>query len=96
VGTGYDQAAGSRFPRPPLTLVVALVSALVFGLALLIGWVTAGTRENLRHVERRNQVAVPQLVLLGSAARLPAPPPPRKRARTSHAPPVPKVIVGSG
>jgi hypothetical protein len=95
VGTGYDQAAGSRFPRPPLTFVVALVAAAVFGLALLIGWATAGTRENLRHVERRSQVAVPQLVLLGSAAGLPAPPP-RKRARTSHAPPVPKVIVGSG
>jgi hypothetical protein len=95
VGTGFDQAAGSRFPRPPFTLVVALAAASVFGLALLIGWLTAGTRENLRHVERRNAVAVPQLVLLGAAVRLPAPPP-VTRARVSHAPPVPKVIVGSG
>jgi hypothetical protein len=95
VGTGFDEAAGSRFPRPPLTLVVALAAASVFALALLIGWATAGTRENLRHVDRRTPVAAPQLVLLGSAAGLPAAPPP-KRARTSHAPPVPKVIVGSG
>jgi hypothetical protein len=95
VRTGFDQAAGSRFPRPPLALVVALAAASVFGLALLIGWLTAGTRENLRHVERRNAVAVPQLVLLGTAARLPAPPPAR-RARVSHPAPVPKVIVGSG
>jgi hypothetical protein len=95
VATGFDQAARSRFPRPPLSLVVALVAAAVFGLALLIGWATAGARENLRHVERRQQVAVPRLVLLGSAAGLPAPPR-QRRARVSHAPPVPKVIVGSG
>ena len=95
MGTGFDQAAGSRFPRPPLTLVVVLAAASVFGLALLIGRLTAGTRENLRHVERRNAVAVPQLVLLGAAARLPAAPPVR-RVRVSHPPPVPKVIVGSG
>jgi hypothetical protein len=95
VGTGFDQAAGSRFPRPPLTLVVALVAAFVFGLALLIGWVTAGSRENLRHVDRRTPAAVRQLVVLGSAAALPAPPP-RRRARASHSPSVPKVIVGSG
>lgn len=95
MGTGFDEAAGSHLPRPPLTLVVALAAASVFALALLIGWATAGTRENLRHVDRRTPSAVPQLVLLGSAAGLPAPPP-RKRARTSHAAPVAKVIVGSG
>lgn len=95
MGTGFDQAAGSRFPRPPLTLVVALAAASVFALALLIGWATAGTRENLRHVDPRMPAAVPQLVVLGSAAPLPAPPP-RKRVRASHSPPVPKVIVGSG
>jgi hypothetical protein len=95
VGTGFDEAAGSRFPRPPLTLVVALAAAAVFGLALLIGWATAGTRENLKHVDPRPPSAAPPLVSLGSAAGLPAAPP-RKRAHTSHAAPVPKVIVGSG
>ncbi len=95
MGTGFDEAGRSRIPRPPLTLVVALAAAAVFGLALLVGWLTAPTRENLRDVERRNAVTAPQLVLLGSAARLPAAPPAR-RSRAVHAPPTPKVIVGSG
>ena len=95
MGTRFDEAGGSRIPRPPLTLLVVLAAAAVFGLALLIGWLTAPTRENLRHVERRNAVTAPRLVLLGSTARLPAAPPVR-RTRAVRAPPIPKVIVGSG
>jgi hypothetical protein len=94
VGTGFDDTARSRLPRPPLTLLAALVAASVFALALLIGWATAGTRENLRHADRRSPAAVPRLVVLGSAAALPAPPPRRRAPRA--APVLPRVIVGSG
>ena len=87
-----------RLPAPPVTLAVVLAIAAAFGLALLIGWTTAGTREDLRKAEPQPQShRVPALVLLGRAAALPAPPPARAAAaRPSASPKVPRLIVGSG
>ncbi len=89
--------AVSRMPRPPLALVAGLLALACFGFALLAGWLTAGTDEQLRRpgvVDRGTNVrATP---LFGPAAALPPPP---KRAATASAAPkpvIPKVIVGSG
>jgi hypothetical protein len=82
--------------RPPLTLVASLAAAFAFALALLIGWATAGTREDLRRVhELPAAKPPPALVLLGPATKLP-PAPPERTARRTTPPDVPRLIVGSG
>jgi hypothetical protein len=96
VGTGVVHAVRTRLTRPPLTLVASLAAALAFALALLIGWATAGTREDLRRVhELPAAKPPPRLVLLGAATPLPAAPPERSPRRTAP-PDVPRLIVGSG
>jgi len=81
-------------------LVLGLVAAAaVFGLALLIGWVTAGTHERLEHAAPvRGSARAPDLPLLRPAAPLPAAPParPKGRATAPPAPEIPRLIVGSG
>ena len=50
----------SRIPRPPLALAVAIAAVASFGLALLVGWLTAGTKVELqraRSVHGNVQVA---------------------------------------
>jgi hypothetical protein len=77
--------------------VVALLAAtLVFGIALLVGWATAGTREDLSRAHPLPAAKPPpRLVLLGSAAPLP-PAPAAHRSVRKKAPEVPRLIVGSG
>ncbi|HEX9379910.1 MAG TPA: hypothetical protein VF891_00300 [Gaiellaceae bacterium] len=96
MGTGVVHAVRARLTRPPLTLVASLAAALAFGIALLVGWATAGTREDLRRAQQqRAPKPPPGLVLLGAATPLPAAPPPRSSParKTTH---VPRLIVGSG
>jgi hypothetical protein len=78
-------------------LVLGLVAAAaVFGLALLIGWVTAGTHERLGHASRvRSTPAVSAVPLLQRARPLPAASPARAGSRTA-VPEVPRLIIGSG
>ena len=97
MGTAFVEAVRKRLTTPPLTLVASLTAALAFGVAVLVGWVTAHTREDLRHARplpRAN--APPALVLLGAARALPPAPPPRSAARTARPAKVPRLIVGSG
>jgi hypothetical protein len=79
-------------------LVLGLVAAAaVFGLALLIGWATAGTHERLGHASRVPAAPVVRPVaLLRRVAPLPAAPPARPRSRQSAAPEIPRLIIGSG
>jgi hypothetical protein len=93
-----------------VVLLAALLAAAVFGLAFLVGWATAGSKEELRSAESlRGSVSVPAVVLLGGARALPAPPKKRPRARVRPlrprpvAPqvalpsiPVPKLLSGTG
>jgi hypothetical protein len=95
VGTGFVHAFGTRLTKPPLTLVACVAAAFAFGLALLIGWATADTREDLaRAQELQRAKPPPRLVVLGAASRLP--PPPRRSARRPARPQSPRLIVGSG
>jgi hypothetical protein len=90
-------AVRARLRRSPLTLVASLAAALVFAAALLVGWATAGTREDLQRARPLpSPKAPPQLVLLGGAARLPSAPPRRPTAAVSSPAKVPRLIVGSG
>jgi hypothetical protein len=83
--------------RSPLTLVASLAAALAFGLALLVGWATAGTREDLQRARPLPaEQAPPKLVVLGRAAALPKAPPGRPRARVPSPDKTPRLIVGSG
>jgi hypothetical protein len=96
VGTGVVHAVRTRLTRLPLTLVASLAAAVAFGAALLVGWATAGTREDLRSVhELPAPKPPPRLVLLGTARPLPAAPP-RRAARRTAPPQAPRLIVGSG
>jgi hypothetical protein len=96
VGTGFVHAVRTRLTRSSLTLVALLAAAGVFGVALLVGWATAGTREDLRRAPPLPSAKpAPRLVQLGAAARLP-PPPRRQAARKSRPAKVPRLIVGSG
>ena len=96
MGTGFVQAVRTRLTGAPLTLVACLAAALAFGVALLIGWATAGTREDLSEAqELPAPKPPPRLVVLGAATALPAPPPGRAARRTAP-PKVPRLIVGSG
>jgi hypothetical protein len=96
VGTGFVHSVRERLTRPSFTLVALLAATLAFGVALLVGWATAGTREDLRRAhELPGAKPVPRLVLLGAATPLPAAP--RERIARKNAPPnVPRLIVGSG
>jgi hypothetical protein len=95
VGTAFVQAVRTRLAKTSLTLVASLAAAGVFGLAVLVGWATAGTRENLRRAPQLPAgAALPRLVQLGSAARLPQAPPAAVRKRSQRD--VPRLIVGSG
>jgi hypothetical protein len=84
--------------RGPLVLVLGLVAAAaVFGLALLIGWATAGTHERLdRASPLRASPVVHPVSLLRRVAPLPAAPPVRPKSRGPVAPEIPRLIIGSG
>ena len=89
--------AVSRIPRPSLPYALALAALASFGLALLIGWLTAGTKEELQRATPLHAAAnVPAIPLLGGAAALPAAPKARSTARHPAAPRLPRLIVGSG
>jgi hypothetical protein len=93
---GFVHAVRTALTRPPLTLVASLAVAAVFTVALLVGWATAGTREDLRRApELPAAKPPPRLVLLGEATPLPVAPPARP-ARTTAPPKVPRLVVGSG
>jgi Na+/proline symporter len=96
VGTGIVHAVRTRLARSSLTLVASLAAASMFGIAVLVGWATAGTREDLRRAPQLPAgQALPRLVQLGSVPKLPAAP--RERAaRNPSRPEVPRLIVGSG
>jgi hypothetical protein len=86
----------TRLTKSSLTLVASLATAAVFAIALLVGWATAGTREDLRRAPSLPAAKPPpRLVQLGAAARLPAPPPSLAARKRSPAN-VPRLIVGSG
>jgi hypothetical protein len=96
VGTGIVHAVRTRLTRSSLTLVASLAAASVFGIAVLVGWATAGTREDLRRAPQLPAgQALPRLVQLGSAPKLP-PAPRELAARKRSRPDVPRLIVGSG
>jgi hypothetical protein len=96
VGTGFVHAVRTRLMKSSLTLVASLAAAGVFGIALLVGWATAGTREDLRRAPPLPAAKPPpRLEQLGAAARLP-PAPPRPAARNPKPADVPRLIVGSG
>jgi hypothetical protein len=96
VGQGFVHAVRTALTRPPLTLVASLAAAAVFAVALLVGWATAGTREDLRRAPQLPAAKPPpRLVQLGAATPLPAPPPARPSRKTAP-PHVPRLIVGSG
>lgn len=96
MGTGYVHAVRTRLTKSSFTLVASLAAAAVFGIALLVGWATAGTREDLRRAPPLPAAKPPpRLVQLGTAARLP--PAPRSLAARKPKPTnVPRLIVGSG
>jgi hypothetical protein len=82
-------------------LVLGLVAAAaVFGLALLVGWATAGTHERLaRAVPVRTPGKPPAVLLLRRAVPLPKAPPVRaaRRPRSPRsAVEIPRLIIGSG
>jgi hypothetical protein len=86
-----------RIPRPPLAFALALAALASFGLALLVGWLTAGTKEELQRATPLHATAkVPAIPLLGNAAPLPEAPKVRIGARSPAAPRLPRLIVGSG
>lgn len=95
MGTGFVHAVRTRLTRSSFTLVASLLAASVFGIALLVGWATAGTREDLRRAPVLPAAKPPpRLVQLGAAARLPpAPPRPAARRKPEN---VPRLVVGSG
>jgi hypothetical protein len=89
----------SRVPGSPVLVLGLVAAAAVFGVALLVGWVTAGTQERLRHaVPVRTTAAVPAVPLLRRAAPLPKAPParPARRASSRRAVQIPRLIIGSG
>ena len=89
----------SRLPGSLVVVLGLVAAATVFGLALLVGWATAGTHERLSHATRvRSTQAPPAVPLLRRVAPLPKAPPARARARRSaaRAQEIPRLIVGSG
>jgi hypothetical protein len=86
-----------RLPGSPVLALGLVAAAAVFALALLIGWVTAGTHERLGHATRvRTTPAATGVPLLRPARPLPAAPPARAVKRAAAGPEIPRLIVGSG
>jgi hypothetical protein len=87
----------SHLRGSPVFVLGLVAAAAVFGLALLIGWATAGTHERLG---RASPVPAPPVVrsvaLLRRVAPLPAAPPPRPKSQRPAAPEIPRLIIGSG
>ena len=95
MGKEVVHAVRARLTRPSITLVASLAAAAAFAIALLVGWATAGTREDLGHAMQLPAARpAPRLVLLGNATRLP-PAPPAARAANPAAK-IPRLVVGSG
>src|SRR4051794_21110902 len=94
-----------RIPAPPLALAAAVAALAAFGIALLAGWASAGTHEQLAKARAVPADApAPRIVLLRRAAALPEAPPARRAKSPARQKPepkvpnplVPKLIVGSG
>ena len=90
----------SRVPGSPLLVLGLVAAAGIFGLALLVGWTTAGTHERLaKAVPVRRAAKPPAVPLLRRAAPLPKAPPARAQ-RSSRSPraaiEIPRLIIGSG
>jgi hypothetical protein len=89
----------SRISGSPVLVLGLLAAAAFFGLAFLVGWITAGSHERLAHATRlraaRPVAAVP---LFRPVAPLPKSPPARpvRSASAPAAPQVPRLIIGSG
>jgi hypothetical protein len=88
----------SRLSGSSVLVVGLAAAATVFALALLVGWATAGTHEQLGHAKRlKGAPAPPQVALLRRVAPLPKAPPARARGASSpSAPEIPRLIVGTG
>ena len=89
----------SRVSGSPVLVLGLLAAAAIFGLALLVGWVTAGSHERLAHATRlRATRRVAPVPLFRPVAPLPKAPPARRvrRASAPAAPQVPRLIIGSG
>ena len=91
----------ARLPGSPVLVLGLLAAAAVFGLALLVGWTTAGTHEQLARAPRVETTPTPASVpLLRRVTPLPKAPPAAARAvrrrSAPAAPEIPRLIVGSG
>ena len=89
----------ARLPGSPVLVLGLLAAAAVFGLALLVGWTTAGRHEQLARAPRVERTPAPPAVpLLRRVAPLPKAPPARavRRRSAPAAPEIPRLIVGSG
>jgi hypothetical protein len=88
----------SRFSGSSVLVVGLAAVAAAFALALLVGWATAGTREQLGHATRvKGSGAAPSVPALRRVTPLPKAPPPRARGASARAAPqVPRLIVGTG
>jgi hypothetical protein len=87
----------SRFSGSSVLVVCLAAVAGAFALALLVGWATAGTREQLGHATRvKEPGAAPSVPVLGRVTSLPKAPPARRKAAARPAPQVPRMIVGTG
>ena len=88
----------SRFSGSSVLVVGLAAVAAAFALALLVGWATAGTREQLGHATRvKGTGAAPSVPVLHRVASLPKAPPARaRRASARTGPQVPRLIVGTG
>lgn len=90
-----------RLPKPSPALAATLATAVVFGLALMIGWLTTGPREPLRSAKPvRDDGPAARLVSLHAVAPLPGAPKARAASSPVRVRPLPgkrgKLIVGSG
>ena len=102
---GAEERIG-RLPRPPLPLAAALLAAAAFGLALFVGWATAGPREPLGRARLVTGANAPARVAgLSQVRALPAAPKARVGAAPAPARRLPpaaprdqrgKLIVGTG
>jgi hypothetical protein len=88
----------SRFSGSSVLVVGLAAVAAAFALALLVGWATAGTREQLGRATRvKGTPAAPSVRVLRWVGSLPKAPPARtRRASARTAPQVPRLIVGTG
>jgi hypothetical protein len=88
----------SRLSGSSVLVVGLAAAAAAFALALLVGWATAGTHEQLGHAKRlKGTPATPPVTLLRRVAPLPKAPPARARgASAPSTPEIPRLIVGTG